>query len=195
MKAIFKKHTGLLGMLVLIGALMFATYLSTLPAVTSEDVFQVFLLVVICGIGMVFAMCYQFKVEKEACDPNVPKKLVTLEIEPGKIIYTGKECDFLVEGKAPSVEMIVLAAMKDMKGDIYAAQAPMDHSTIRRWYHRTYCQPIATYGWITNTGKYVCEEEAWDIASAAKQLHQTNRSNGYLTADELWPEVYAQKAA
>jgi hypothetical protein len=195
MNTIVKKHTTMLAFLFLIGTLMFATYLSVQRDVTDKELFTTSFLVLVSAILVVFALKRQKQLDMAAYDPTVPKRITSSEIEPGKLVYAGKEHDFLAVGKAPDTETVSLAAMRARTGIIYAVQVPLDHAALRRWYNKTHNLPIESYGWITNNGRYVSEEEAFDIASAAKQLYPNGKTNGFLTADELWPHIYEDQAA
>ena len=193
MKNVVKKHTAPLAMLFLIVMLCIATYIANQREVSDQDLFVTLVLVLVSAVLMVRAFRAQHKAEQIV--PDHPPQLKAVEIAPFKVVYIGTAHDFKTQGEDPLIEMVSLAAMQDYYGMIYAAQAPLDHATIRHWFNRTYTRPIHNYGWITNTGRYVDEEEAWDIASKSQQLHQTGQSNGYLTAEEIWPNVYPQKAA
>jgi hypothetical protein len=191
MKTIVKHYTALLAFLFFVAAVIMATYLSSVKPPNDAAFWTACAIALLAGLLAVHAI--GLGVPKE--DLVLSRKgLQTVEIAPSKIVYIGTKNDFLAQGALPEVEMVSLAAMTDYYGIIYAGQAPIDHATIRKWYNSQYSKPICQYGWITNTGRYVSEEEGWDIALKAKQLHQNSRSNGYLTAEEIWPNVY-QKAA
>lgn len=193
MKTIVKNHTAALAFLFYVGAILMAIYASTRRPPDDEAMIVAYLTVVLATLLLVRAITMKTACQNDGA--SIPGELRSIEIEPGKLIYVGTQRNFLAQGEPPEVETVSLAAIKDYSGVVYAGQAPIDHATIRKWFNKEYNAPICCYGWITNTGRFVSEEEAWDIAVKSKQLHQNSRSNGYLTAEEIWPNVYLQKAA
>jgi len=111
-------------------------------------------------------------------------------------ILVGTACGFINRFQGAAEESVQYLAMKGRDGLIYAAGSALLHEHMRQYVNGLNPGPIRSYGWLTNTGRYIDNGTAWELAVDAGQLQGTNGdAEGVLSPLHLWPQLYQQKTA